>query len=113
LSRILVVDDNVLALEGTAAVLRATDHDVVIARDAEAALRALLAGEFDVLLTDLELPGLSGWELAKQARLLLPRLKVFVMTGWIIDPEDVRATGGIVERIFLKPVDAEDLLGAL
>ena len=42
--------------------MRATSHEVVTARDAESALRELSDRAFDVLLTDLELPGLSGWD---------------------------------------------------
>lgn len=113
MSRILVVDDNALALEGTAAVLRSIAHEVVVARDAEAALRELVTGEFDVLLTDLELPGQDGWELATRARVLCPPIRIFLMTGWAIAPNDARARDGTVERVFLKPVDSQELLDHL
>src|SRR5262249_52090493 len=66
--RVLVVDDSVDIVESTAFVLRLWGHEVRMAQDGMAALA--VAGEFkpEVVLLDIGLPGITGWEVAKRLR---------------------------------------------
>lgn len=79
--RVLLVDDQPMVLLGTEAALRTFGHEVVVAADAEAALAALADGRFDVLLTDISLPGRSGVELAELALAADPDLRVILSSG--------------------------------
>src|SRR5690606_20357312 len=64
--RILLVEDVPETLHATAELLEMLGHSVTAAADAEDALLALSEQEFDVMCSDIELPGMSGQELARQ-----------------------------------------------
>src|SRR4051812_17515012 len=64
--RILFVDDNHLVREAMRDCLALLGHEVAEAASAEDALQQLTGHEFDVLMSDLNLPGLSGLELARR-----------------------------------------------
>ncbi|HTK75997.1 MAG TPA: ATP-binding protein [Gemmataceae bacterium] len=68
LRRVLVVDDNLDAAESSAFLLRFSGHEVEIANDGEAALRAVRDFRPDIVLLDIGLPGLSGYEVAREIR---------------------------------------------
>jgi two-component system, chemotaxis family, sensor kinase CheA len=67
-ARVLVVDDSLTTRMLETAVLEAAGHEVVAVDSAEAALDALAAGRFDVVLADVEMPGADGFELLRRAK---------------------------------------------
>ena len=80
--RVLVVDDDELIQESTAEVLEALGHVPTIAREGGEALRMLQEGlEADVVLLDMNMPGMSGAETLPRIRLLRPELPVLLVTG--------------------------------
>jgi signal transduction histidine kinase/CheY-like chemotaxis protein len=110
---VLLVDDNVLSAEATAAALRSAGHRVTIAGSAEEALAHFSPGAFDLVLTDLGLPGLSGWALLDQLRAVEPGLRAGVITGWALDEDDEELRRRGLDLVFVKPVDPLDLLDQL
>jgi signal transduction histidine kinase/DNA-binding response OmpR family regulator len=66
--RVLVVDDDEKNLQAMAALLARVPAEVVLARSGEDALRRLLAGDFAVILLDVQMPGMSGLETAALIR---------------------------------------------
>jgi len=82
--RILLVDDDPLVAVATVAMLDALGHDMVHAVESgEAALSVLRQGdEFDLLLTDYMMPGMSGGQLAAEARALDPSLPILLASGF-------------------------------
>ena len=79
--KILVVDDDRNCCEGLSELLGGEGHIVIACRSGQRALAALEAEAFDVLLTDLVMPGMSGLELVTSARRTHPQIRCFVMTG--------------------------------
>ncbi|CAN5375686.1 hypothetical protein BH10PSE18_BH10PSE18_01970 [soil metagenome] len=79
--RVLVVEDNLDALASTRDILEHLGHRPTGVPSAEAALRSLESAAFDVLMTDLNLPGMSGHALAAQARARHPDLLVIFASG--------------------------------
>ena len=77
---ILVVDDDVV-IRDTLCELLSEKYDCQTADTAEDALRKLEAQSFDVVLTDVSLPGLSGMELLNTVLELYPRTPVIVVSG--------------------------------
>ncbi|HYG69263.1 MAG TPA: response regulator, partial [Anaeromyxobacteraceae bacterium] len=67
-AKILVVDDREDNLLAIASVLRAPDHDLVLARSGEDALRFLLQGDCALILLDVQMPGMDGFETARLVR---------------------------------------------
>ena len=82
-ARILLAEDDAATRSMVARALAGDGHGVTEAEDGQAALAVLLANPaaIDVLVTDVEMPGLDGIELAKTALAARPSLKVLLITG--------------------------------
>ena len=80
--RILVVEDNLDSQFLVCEMLSAFGHDNAGVSHAEGALQQLGEGNFNVLFTDVSLPGMSGVELARRARALDARLQVIFASGY-------------------------------
>ena len=103
--RVLYVDDEEAVVDVGAATLEALGYKVTAATDATRALADFRSRpyEFDVLVTDLSMPGLSGAELARRAREIRPGLPVVLTSGYV-RPEDrdaLRRAGDV--ELLLKP----------
>jgi CheY-like chemotaxis protein len=80
--RILVVEDNQDAQYLVCEMLRAFGHQVSAVANGEAALELLAGAEFDVLFSDVSLPGMSGVELGRTALKRQPRLRIVFASGY-------------------------------
>ncbi len=81
---VLCVDDDPLVLNVTSAMLRELGHEVVEAGDGTAALQSLTrrGKAIDVMMTDIRMPGMTGFTLARKARKEISALTVIYMTGF-------------------------------
>jgi len=104
--RVLVVEDHADTRYLVCEMLKAFGHRVRTAADAERALRLLAAHHFDILLTDVCLPGLSGLELARRARAGQPDLNVIFCSGF---GPALTAQIDFPARTLQKPYDIEQL----
>jgi two-component system cell cycle response regulator len=110
---VLLVDDERFARTVYSDYLRAAGYDVEVAADGEAALGILSRRRFDVLLTDVILPGASGLDLLSSAKQLDPNLEVVVITALDkVDPA-VRAMKSGASDYLVKPVTPEALQHAV
>lgn len=107
---ILLVEDDVLIRLNTADMLEDMGHKITEAGNGNQALDILKTGSFDVLFTDVGLPGISGIDLAKGAREQFPDLTVIFATG---DPNVPTLKGTGKTKVLLKPYQEEDVLSAL
>jgi len=106
---VLLVDDERFARTVYSDYLRAAGYEVEVAADAEAALSLLKHRRYDVLLTDVILPGSSGLDLLGIAKGLDPNLEVLVITALDkVDPA-VRAMKSGASDYLVKPVAPEGL----
>lgn len=85
LTKILVVEDNLDAQAALCELLSLLDYQVVGVATAEDAIREI--GNFDILLTDLNLPGMSGVELAKKIESANPNIPIIISSGMDISTE--------------------------
>jgi CheY-like chemotaxis protein len=80
---VLLVEDDVLVGVVTESLLVSAGYQVTRANDAVEALAALRGGRFDILVTDVRMPGaMNGVDLAREATRRNPRLKVLLCSGW-------------------------------
>ncbi|RJG15001.1 response regulator [Massilia cavernae] len=80
--RILVVEDNLDSQYLVCEMLKAFGHDAEGVADGESALAMLRAASYHVLFSDVSLPGMSGVELARQAVVMHPLMKVIFASGY-------------------------------
>ena len=80
--RILLVDDHPVARQGIRTVLTDRVKDAVVgeAADAASALKQVRSGEWDLMIADISLPGMSGLELIKEVRRIRPTLPTLVLS---------------------------------
>ena len=110
MARVLVVDDEENIREILAEILMSGAHEVVTAADGAEALHKLRSGTFDLVFTDLGLPGMNGYEVASEIKKIRPDLPVGLVTGWgaTLDAEKARAHG--VDLVISKPFRFEQVL---
>jgi CheY-like chemotaxis protein len=109
--RILLVDDDDGVRDYTAMVLEEAGYDVRVAARAEAALQILGSGEpFDLLITDVVMPGWDGTELVRRVKALRPALKILYITGYTRHIAAERLAGA---DVLDKPYQRDKLLHAV
>jgi CheY-like chemotaxis protein len=111
--RILVVEDESSVREAIFKILKNYGHEVVTAADGPSALKHFEENSFDMVMTDLSLPGPSGWEVAKAIRKSSPKTPVVLLSGWDINPGDKEMQESGVDRLLTKPVKVKDLLAVI
>ncbi len=111
--RVLVVDDEPTARRSLAWLLCDAGYEVMTAADGEEALAALDQSRFDLLLTDLRMPGVDGLDLLRRGRILDPDLTVVMMTAHGDVTDAVRAMSEGAFWYVPKPVDLDQLLDVL
>ena len=89
--RILVVDDDSYVREATEMILIRKGYEVDTAPEAKTALQKLEEGEYDLLLSDIKMPGMSGQELLEKVKAKWPELHVILMTAYGTVEDAVRA----------------------
>jgi two-component system, cell cycle response regulator CpdR len=110
MARILLADDDETVRDLVERVLAAAGHDVRVAQDGQEALGlADSGGTFDLLVTDVHMPGIDGITLAKTLAAKQPGLKVLLLSGF---PEQLqRGKAELTGRIetLMKPCSVEDI----
>ena len=108
-SRVLLVDDDVRLLGVLSDMLRAGGHQVTTAANGEEALALFDPSAHDVVITDLGMPRMNGWQVAEQVKTQAPATRVFLLTGWgegVTAPEASK----YVDQVLAKPISADALL---
>jgi PAS domain S-box-containing protein len=109
-ARILLVDDDPQVLRVLDDTLRGLGHAVTALPNGPAALAAYQPGRFDVVLTNVGMAGMNGWEFAERLRARDARVPLLFITGWGLREEDNARLGALaVQRCLYKPVKPTDL----
>ena len=108
--RILIADDEPTFLSSTAELLRREGYSVETVEDAAMALQAIGAAPFDLLITDLEMPGNADLDLVQQVAHLSGGLPIIIITGFPSVRSAVACIELPVAAYLVKPVHFPDLL---
>ena len=110
--RILLVDDDQRLLTVLSDMLRDGGHAVTTATNGEEAVAQFDPAQHDVVITDLGMPRMNGWEVAERVKTRAPNTAVFLLTGW---GEGVTASDSsrFVDQVIAKPISADALLEQL
>jgi PAS domain S-box-containing protein len=111
--RVLVVDDEEQIVDLLSTMLKNAGHQPTGVLSGTAAAAHLEENQFDVVITDLGMPEMSGWEVASAAKRIHPETAVILLTGWGAEYEgkDLSASG--VDAVLSKPFRFEQLAKAL
>jgi excisionase family DNA binding protein len=101
--RILVVDDEASIRDLLSKALALADYDVDTAPDGQTALGRLRSGRYDLLITDLKMPGMDGLTLIREARQLTPALPVVIITAYSTEASAIEAINLGVSGYLTKP----------
>jgi GAF domain-containing protein len=108
--RVLLIDDDAMVRLTLASILQAAGHTVQEADGGAAGLDLFARVPVDLVLTDLGMPGVTGWDVARAVKARTPRLPIILLTGWGEQAAVEAGAEGLVERVLAKPVRMDDLL---
>jgi CheY-like chemotaxis protein len=105
--RILFVEDNAIVREQTTELLASNDRDIVACETAEQALAEFEQRKFDVIITDMSLPAMSGMDLTKHVLRKNAHAWIVILSGYVLKI-DLQKLGPNV-RALAKPFETEQL----
>ncbi|MBS1259211.1 MAG: Response regulator receiver protein [Candidatus Scalindua arabica] len=83
-------------------------HQACVFDSGKGGLEAFRKGSYEILITDLGMPGVSGWEVINIARQIKPGVVIGIITGWDISEEEAKQKG--VDFLINKPFRADYVL---
>jgi DNA-binding response OmpR family regulator len=105
---ILVAEDDPELREIIAATLAEPGYAVLTASDGYEAVRILAENWVNLLITDIKMPGMDGFDLARQAKVMRPHIQILYLSGY--PPDSVKSIGPIYGKVLKKPIRMSDLL---
>jgi CheY-like chemotaxis protein len=105
----LVVDDEEIVAAVLGDMLASEGHKVEVVDSGQEAIARFSAGAFDLVLTDLAMPGMTGWEVARAIKDMAPAVRVVLVSGFGVEvsPADLEARG--VDLVLAKPLKLQDI----
>ena len=108
--RILLVDNDPQVLSILGEMLKDAGHHVLPVPSGPEALRVFVPSGFDLVITNVGMPGMSGWDVAERLRTSDPHVPVIFITGWGLQEEDqARCRRLGISALLFKPVPPHDL----
>jgi nitrogen-specific signal transduction histidine kinase/BarA-like signal transduction histidine kinase len=105
---ILLVDDEEKVGAYVSEALTRKGHQVTYVSDALGGLSELENNPYDLMITDLVMPQMSGWEMIERAKFLRPEIYIGLMTGWEVSDSEMEDRG--IEFIIRKPFKISELM---
>jgi two-component system cell cycle response regulator DivK len=113
--RILLVEDNEMNRDMLSRRLTKRGFDVAMAVDGKQGLDLASAGGFDLILMDMSLPEMDGWEVTRQIRALnkIPRVPIIALTAHAMSGDREKAITAGCDDYDTKPIEIDRLLGKI
>ncbi len=108
---VFVVDDDELVRETYEEALSLAGHRVVGFDNGADALKAICEHPCDVLITDLSMQGLSGYQVAQTAKQTCPEVKIVLSSGWSVTEDSPEVIEAGIDYVLVKPCSISSLLG--
>ncbi len=107
--RILVIDDQPIVTDLLVSVLERMNYKSKVASRGREGVEMFEKDRFDLVITDLGMPDISGWEVSKSIKQKNPHVPVIVITGWGVDPDPDKMKDSKVDFIINKPFQIDQL----
>jgi GAF domain-containing protein/CheY-like chemotaxis protein len=111
--RCLVVDDEEVVATVLGDMLESGGHTAVVLLDGADAIARFQAERFDAVFTDLAMPRVTGWQVARAVKDVAPEVPVFLVTGFGVELSAEERRGRGVDAVLAKPVQIAHVLEAL
>ncbi len=112
-ARILIIDDEEAVRQVLFKMLSKFNHRVTVAKSGEEGLRLFGEDPFDMVLTDLGMPGLSGWDVCKSIKQMKPSTPVGMITGWGLEIDEAKRMEVGLDFIITKPFNVTQVMEAV
>ena len=112
-TNVLIVDDDKYVLDSISLIMRFHEYDFIACKDAERALKELGKCEFDIMISDINMPGMSGLELLEIVSKIYPDMPAILMTGLAELDAAVEAIKNGAYDFVLKPINPELFLNSI
>ncbi len=112
-ARILVIDDEEAVRNALSRILRHLNYEVTVAKNGGEGLRLFKEKEFDVVLTDLAMPGMSGWDVCKAIKKTKSTVPVGMITGWGMEIDETKKEEYGLDFVISKPFDFHEIWKAI
>jgi len=109
-ARILVIDDEESVRSVLSRILSQVNHQVTVAKDGGEGLQLFKEKEFDIVLTDLGMPDMSGWDVCRAIKKLRARIPVGMITGWGMELDQTKKEESGLDFVIPKPFDFHQIL---
>ena len=110
---ILVIDDEKNICDILEEFLSMAGFDVKTVQDGKTGLEIFNSNSFDAVITDFNMPGMSGLEIAKAIKQIVPSMKVIMLTGWGTGIHELNNREMLVDSILHKPVSYKKLVSSV
>ncbi len=108
--KILIVDDDDYVRDLLQEILEAEGYDITAAKNGSEAYVAFKAMRFDAVFTDVGMPGIGGWELARMIREQNDGIYIAVITGWGAAVGTEEQLAARIDRVLTKPFDVNEIV---
>jgi PAS domain S-box-containing protein len=112
-ARILVIDDEEFVRSVLSRTLANVNHQVTLAANGEKGVQLFKEGKFDMVLTDLGMPGMSGWEVCRMIKKISPDTPVGMITGWGAEMSQSKMDEYGLDFLISKPFDLNQILNVV
>ncbi|BBO69467.1 hypothetical protein DSCA_33970 [Desulfosarcina alkanivorans] len=111
--RILVVDDDAIVVQSCCRILEAEGMAIQTADNVETGAAILAAESFDLMLTDIKMPGRDGFEMIRRAKKIRPGMPILMMTGYLTADTIEAGRHAGADNCIAKPFTPEELVQAV
>jgi CheY-like chemotaxis protein len=112
-ARILVIDDEEVVRSVLSRTLANVNHQVTLAANGEKGIQLFKEEKFDMVLTDLGMPGMSGWEVCRMIKKISPDTPVGMITGWGAEMSQSKMDEYGLDFLISKPFDLNQVLNVV
>jgi CheY-like chemotaxis protein len=113
MARILVAEDELAVREFVTRALSHNGHEVTAVDDGLKALAAVSADAFDLLVTDIVMPGLDGIALALKLTKDFPELSILMISGYAAERQRAHNLDALIHKVVAKPFTLEQICAAV
>ena len=107
--RVLVVDDDEFILETLQDILEEIGHNTTSYKSPVKAINDFDRNQYDVIITDLEMPEMNGQAFAEKIKALDPTIPIILLSGWFIDLKEEKDLAKVIDFTLPKPFTVKDI----